>query len=123
MARFKRLASVTCVLAAFAAALPLAGCGSVGGTTMMTYNRGKTAPGMDTVEDGSRTYALYPNNSGNPLRRLRLRDGDKYGFVERNGEIVGLVQKWDGAETVIPLEATLATAYYWKKAKKSDEDD
>ncbi len=122
MARFTRLIGGAGVLAvAAAAALPLTGCGTVGGTTMMTYNRGQTPPGLDTVEEENEGWwNLMPSNSGNPLRRIKLEEGDRYGFEERDGEIAGLIVR-DGEEKTIPLEARLATSYYWKfdgKAKK-----
>ncbi len=91
------------------AALTLAGCGAQPGQTMMTYNRGKDSPPTNTA-DTTGVYSVYPNNSGNAIYTVNLRQGDEYGFRRNEqGNVVAVVKGKD-----IPLNATLATAYYWK---------
>ena len=105
--------------AALVSSALLAVCGAQPGTTEMTFNRGKTPPGLETVdEDG--TYVLYPNNSGNALRRIKLREGDRFGFVQRGEEVVAVARSRE-KEIEQPLEARLATAYYWKMIEKDAE--
>ena len=105
--------------AALVSSALLAGCGSQPGTTVMTFNRGKTPPGLETADENG-TYVLYPNNSPNALRRIKLREGDEFGFVQRGDEVVAVARSRD-KEIEQPLEARLATAYYWKMIDKEED--
>lgn len=93
-----------------------AGCGAQPGKTMMTFSRGNNPPPLQTVSTAG-DFAVYPNNSVNPIVRYELDRNDKYGFVKNpGGDVVAVVEK-GGQQTQIPLSGGLATAYYWKKSE------
>jgi hypothetical protein len=103
------------LIAGFVAiAFLLAGCGAQPGKTMVSYNKGKTPPPLVSAQK-SANYALYASNGFNPIWTGPLSEGDKYGF--RN-DAAGKVWAVAGSTDNIPLESTLATAYYWKQQDK-----
>lgn len=92
------------------------GCGAQPGKTMMTLSRGGNPPPLQSVSQ-SGDFAVYPNNSVNPIVRYELDRNDRYGFVKNpGGDVVAVVEK-GGQQTQIPLPGGLATAYYWKKSE------
>src|SRR4051812_40356309 len=87
----------------------IAGCGSQPGRSTITYYKGKTPPPLANVERPGH-YAVYPSNGTNPIWSGHLDRGDEYGFQQMEDGQTYAVAKGK----TIPLQAKLATNYYWK---------
>ncbi len=94
-------------------ALMLVGCSTFQpGQTVVKYERGGTARMSTAPEDGS--YALYSaNDLRNPEVRHQLKQGDKIGFVERDGTTYAVA-----GEHETPVQTSNVTrSYFWRKMK------
>ncbi len=104
MARYSTAA--ICVFAA----LLMSGCQSLPGTTAVTYTVGQELPELTTVKTPAK-FALYAGESDKPIWSDQLGVGDEYGFVKRaDGLVYGVARGQD-----IPLPASKATAYFWRR--------
>ena len=93
--------------------LMLAGCATFQpGQTVVKYERGGTARMSTAPEDGS--YALYgANDLRNPEVRHTLKQGDKIGFVDRDGKTYAVA-----GENETEVQTTNVTrSYFWRKMK------
>jgi hypothetical protein len=69
----------------------------------------------DVTEKG--LYALYPGNAVAPLDAIYLNPGDKYGFVTRQGQVLGAYSK-GGKTSTIALDSILSSDYLWRLEKE-----
>ena len=82
------------------------------GETIVKYDRGSPLRMSTAPEDGQ--YALYgANDLRNPEVRHQLKQGDKLGFVERDGMIYAVA-----GDSEAPIQTSKVTrSYYWRKTK------
>src|SRR3954453_12524320 len=96
-------------LLALCVGLFVVGCGSQPVRSTITHYKGKTPPPLAQVERPGH-YAVYPSDGTNPIWSGHLDRGDEYGFQQmEDGQTYGVAKG-----KTIPLQAKLATNYYWK---------
>ena len=95
------------------AGLMLVGCSTFQpGETIAKYDRGSPTRMSTAPADGE--YALYgANDLRNPEVRHQLKQGDKIGFVERDGTTYAVA-----GDNESKIETSNVTrSYYWRKTK------
>ncbi|MDB5300812.1 MAG: hypothetical protein JWO87_2475 [Phycisphaerales bacterium] len=92
----------------------VAGCrGIQPGTPLSIYHRDSSEiPKTQTVEKEG-YYGLYPGSGVDPLDSYYFHPGDRFGFENREGQIVGVAQIGNDTKTV-PLGGVLTSEYIWK---------
>lgn len=85
-----------------------AGC-ELPSSTQLTFNRAQLPPPLKTVVIPGR-YSLYAGDELEPVRRVELAKGDRYGFVKQADDSIVAVAK----DREYRIGDKLVDAWHWK---------
>jgi hypothetical protein len=94
-------------------AMLLSGCGIASNKPIVTYERDSATVPQLSVVGHQGLYTLFPGNGVTPLAAVYLLSGDKFGFQNQDGKVVGVYVQSDETKSV-PLDGVLTTEYVWK---------